>query len=496
MTTSKITFSRTAIDALPLPEAGRRSYYHDTRQPGLLLMVTSTGTKTFQLYVKHDGRPVRVTLGRFSRDLAEGVELPRDSTHSRFLANNPELNVRMARDLAARVKIDLKSGVNPTDIKRARRAELTLGEMFEEYVTKHLDVENKNSQEVRYDFERLLGALPDTPQKKRGSVRVKTAGGVNWQNRKLSSISNSDVQKVIADITRESSKENANRALKVLRAMYNKAILWKLFDKANPCEGVTQHKTKARDRFLQSDEMPRYFNSVLMDPNPSIRDFYLLAPLTGARKTNILEMRWEDINWKQATWTVPGELTKNGDPVVIPLVDAAITILDARKPEKPATYVFPGKDGSGHMMDPRKGWERIMDRDEVLQLAQRIEAAGGSFPVNFDTPDAPNFNPLATSLKKARQMAQEMELDTHGCRMNDLRPHDLRRTLGSWQAAGGSSLQIIGKSLGHRSQAATIIYAHLNIDPVRASVDKATQAMLSAAGLTKKTSTDDQNEDD
>lgn len=446
-------------------------------------MLTPTGTKTFQLYIKHDGRPVRVTLGRFSRDLAESVELPRDTSHSRFLANNPELNVRMARDLAARVKIDLKSGVNPTDVKRARRAELTLGEMFEEYVTKHLDVEGRNSLEIRYDFERLLGALPNTPQKKRGSVRVKTAGGVNWQNRKLSSISNSDVQKVIADITRESSKENANRALKILRAMYNKAILWKLYSKANPCDGVTQHKSKVRDRFLQSDEMPRYFNSVLMDPNPGIRDFYLLSPLTGARKSNILEMRWEDINWNQSTWTVPGEFTKNGDPMVIPLVDAAIVILNARKPDKPATYVFPGKDGAGHMMDPRKGWERILDRDEVLQLAQRIEAAGGSFPVNFDDPNQPNFQPLATCLRKARDLAEEMEIDTHGCRMNDLRPHDLRRTLGSWQAAGGSSLQIIGKSLGHRSTAATLIYSHLNIDPVRASVDKATQAMLSAAGL-------------
>ena len=56
--------------------------------------------------------------------------------------------------------------------------------------------------------------------------------------------------------------------------------------------------------------------------------------------------------------------------------------------------------------------------------------------------------------------------------------HDVRRTFGSYQAITGSSLQIIGKSLGHRSQDATQVYAHLYMDPVRASVERATAAML------------------
>jgi len=65
----------------------------------------------------------------------------------------------------------------------------------------------------------------------------------------------------------------------------------------------------------------------------------------------------------------------------------------------------------------------------------------------------------------------------------DLRLHDLRRTLGSWQAATGASLPIIGKSLGHSSIQATQIYARLNLDPVRASVSRAQEAMLLAGGV-------------
>jgi integrase len=59
----------------------------------------------------------------------------------------------------------------------------------------------------------------------------------------------------------------------------------------------------------------------------------------------------------------------------------------------------------------------------------------------------------------------------------DVRLHDLRRTFGSWQAMGGSSELLIGKSLGHRHSAATRVYARLTLDPVRESVERATSAM-------------------
>jgi len=62
-----------------------------------------------------------------------------------------------------------------------------------------------------------------------------------------------------------------------------------------------------------------------------------------------------------------------------------------------------------------------------------------------------------------------------------LRIHDLRRTLGSWQARQGASLTIIGKSLGHKSQQATQIYSRLDLDPVRQSVDRATAAIVRAS---------------
>lgn len=51
-------------------------------------------------------------------------------------------------------------------------------------------------------------------------------------------------------------------------------------------------------------------------------------------------------------------------------------------------------------------------------------------------------------------------------------------TFGSFQAIGGASLQVIGKSLGHKSHHSTEIYARLNLDPIRASIEKATDTMF------------------
>ena len=76
-------------------------------------------------------------------------------------------------------------------------------------------------------------------------------------------------------------------------------------------------------------------------------------------------------------------------------------------------WVFPSDGQSGHLNDPKKAWARLLKRAQI----------------------------------------------------EDLRMHDLRRTFGSWQAALGANGYIIGKSLGHKSQQSTAIYARLNLEP-------------------------------
>lgn len=123
--------------------------------------------------------------------------------------------------------------------------------------------------------------------------------------------------------------------------------------------------------------------------------------------------------------------TKNGTPQTVTLSPEALAILCERKPIEPATFVFPGIGSTGHLREPKKGWQRVLARAGI----------------------------------------------------ENLRIHDLRRTLGSWQAKTGASLAIIGKSLNHKNQNTTAIYARLDQEPVRASVNTATSAMMEAGGL-------------
>jgi integrase len=158
-----------------------------------------------------------------------------------------------------------------------------------------------------------------------------------------------------------------------------------------------------------------------MEPNRAMRDFFLMCLYTGARCGNVLSMKWEDIDFSINEWRIPD--TKNGEPVRIPLIEEALEILRDRSwiKESSMPWVFPGHGKSGHLEEPKAAWKRILDR------------AG----------------------------------------LKNLRIHDLRRTLGSYQAIAGASLTIIGKSLGHKSPQSTAIYARLSNDPVRASMTSA-----------------------
>jgi integrase len=248
----------------------------------------------------------------------------------------------------------------------------------------------------------------------------------HWRNRKLSAIQKIDVVNLHNQIGRKSGHYAANRVLELISALFNKAIEWG-WKGENPAAGAPTFPEHKRERFLQPEEVPAFFKALAVEGNETIRDYILISLFTGARRANVQAMRWEEINLEQAKWRIP--VTKHGDSETVTLSPEVLAILDTRKASAVREWVFPGTGRSGHLEEPKAAWKRILQRAKI----------------------------------------------------RDLRLHDLRRTLGSWQAAGGSSLIVIGKSLGHKSLAATQIYARLNLDPVRASVNAATAAMMLAA---------------
>jgi integrase len=253
-----------------------------------------------------------------------------------------------------------------------------------------------------------------------------------WAGRRLSDISKRDVTGLQATIRRSSGPYAANRLIDLLCTMFNRAREFWGWKGENPAAGMKAFPETKRERFMDGDELRAFFQSLNQESNGTIRDYIWISLLTGARRGNVQSMRWDEINWTRATWNIPGAKSKSGEPINIALVAAALRILDTRKAESTSEWVFPGVGKRGHLVEPKTAWKRILKRAQLT----------------------------------------------------DLRIHDLRRTLGSWQAILGTSLPIIGKSLGHKSLSATEIYARLNLDPVRESVNRATDAMLLAGGAT------------
>ena len=383
----KIAFTRARLAALQPPSVGRK-YIYDSKTAGLALCISAAGGKVFYLYRWSAGKPVRIKLGKFA-----------------------DLSVDDARDAAKELIGEQAKGVDLVAERRAKRQERTLKELWDDWLEVHAKPRKRTWKDDERQWKKYIA---DT-----------------FGSRRLSSLKTSEITKWHAKMGKDSGHFQANRAKALLATLLNHAVRIGLLV-ANPCRSVPNFPEQSRERFLLPAEMKTFFDALVVVGEPW-HDFFQLALFTGARRGNVASMAWDEIDLDRTTWTIPASKTKNKRPAVIALSPPAVAILQSRlELFGRGEYVFPSSSVTGHVVDPRKAWERL-----------RTESG-----------------------------------------LKDLRMHDLRRSLGSWQAAAGASLAIIGASLGHADLKSTQVYARLQLDPIRAAVTQAADAMLLAGGQT------------
>ena len=340
------------------------------------------GATSFYFYKWHDGKPMRVLLGK-----------------------HPKVTVKQAQDAAKGMIGTIAAGGDPQADRRSKREEATLKELHAHWMIYATARKRpRSAAEDKRNFENLCTPLA---------------------SRRLGTIKKADIQKLHTTVGSESGPYAANRTLALLKAMFNKAEELG-YRGDNPCRGVKKFPEVARDRFLQAGEAEAFFDA-LQGEAEIFRDFFLMSLLTGARKSNVLSMKWIDLDLLAGYWRIPE--TKSGSVVVVPLVAPAVAILEKRQTAaNGCPWVFPGHRRGDHLRSPKDSWERI--------------------------------------LKAAN--------------LENLHMHDLRRSLGSWMAGQNVSLTIIGKVLGHKTPQATMIYSRLAMDPQRHAMEGATTAMLTA----------------
>jgi len=203
-----------------------------------------------------------------------------------------------------------------------------------------------------------------------------------------------------------------NRMLILMKFIYNCAIRWScLPPKMNPCQGVEPFEDNgARERYLTQEEVQRLFDELDSNRNVQVGQVIRLLLYTGARKREILDARWEEIDFNRRLLMIPAARSKSKKVHYIPLSDAAIELLQSLPRQDDIPWVF--------------------------------------------------FNPKTKKPPVSMTCAWDTIRKKVG--IPEVRLHDLRHSFASFLVNSGRSLYEVQKLLGHHDPKVTMRYAHLS----------------------------------
>ena len=157
----------------------------------------------------------------------------------------------------------------------------------------------------------------------------------------------------------------ANAAVDLLSRIFSLAELWELTPPGrNPCRGLRRYRTRPRERFLTDEEFGR-LGRALKDAEaeggiwpPAVAALRLLM-LTGSRRSEILNLRWDDVD------RTAGELrlcdAKTG-PRMVPLTTPALRVLDGIPRSLDNPWVIPGQRNGDRLLNLYHYWEPVRAR--------------------------------------------------------------------------------------------------------------------------------------
>jgi integrase len=377
------------VRRLPTPKQGK-AITLDAEVVGFGARVTANGARSYIIrYTTRAGQERTYTIG--------------DASVWRCTA---------ARDKARELRRDVEDGGDPLGVIEDERAAPTMLDLIERFRAEHLP---KKRPGTARDYEYLL------------RLHIEPHFG---QHTKVADVRFEDVDALHRKITKSGSTYAANRCVAVLSKIFSLAVRWRMRE-TNPAKGIERNTEYHRRRYLSGDELVRLTKALAKHPDKGAADAIRLLLLTGARRSEVLGMRWDDVDLGAGVWSKPASSTKQKEAHEVPLSAPALELLsNIRKRQRPrSSSVFPGDGATGHRVELKKDWA-------ALTRAASIEA---------------------------------------------LRVHDLRHSYASQLVSGGASLPLIGALLGHSNPITTARYAHLFADPLRKATERV-GAVIAAAG--------------
>ena len=288
MPTIKLT--KSVIDDLKASAADR--VYWDQTLRGFGLKVTPAGRKVFiVMYRTTDSRKLlrKYTLGPY------GV-----------------LTLFSARAAAQKILLARLDGQDPAAAKQAsrRRTEgLTIEETIARYKTEYLEPRAVGGETIRV-LQRIMLT--------------------QWKGRQITDIRRADIRDCIEAIIQRGAIAMAARAFTVVRAFFNWCVGRGLIENS-PCVGLMPAPAgRPRDRVLSDNELATVLRTAIELPG-QYGPIVMMLALTGQRRSEVAEMRWEELDLERGIWTIPAKRTKNRRAHAVHLTPPMLSLLPDRE---------------------------------------------------------------------------------------------------------------------------------------------------------------------
>jgi integrase len=328
--------TKTFIDTIESPslkDNGKPAqvFYRDSSLVGFGLYVMSSGTKTYFVETRVNGKVKRIRIGRYG-----------------------QLTPDQARKQAQILLGDIATGGDPVKDKQALKIKaVTLREAFNDYLSARKTLKPFTVKDYRKAIERDLADWCDKP------LKDITKDMVEKRHRKHG----------------ESSQARANITMRVLRAVFNFArdkyetsdgeSLFPL----NPVDRLNRtrawYRVERRQTLIKESELKAWYEAVMQIPSDTTRDYLLFLLFTGLRKAEGARLAWVDVDLKEKSFQIPD--TKNRDLHRLPLSDFLYAMLKQRHTlyAGESSWVFPSDVTETHLVEPRRSIERVRLQSKV-----------------------------------------------------------------------------------------------------------------------------------
>ncbi len=315
------TLNDKSLMALPVLERTYEKWFSGNK--GLGICVTPKGTKTWLLRYRRDsGQLIKMSLGRYVSG-----EMPR----SRIIP------IKKAKELYLENRLQILKGEDPAQLVKAKKEQtrkqlaneagaITFAGLIEEYIERHAKQKKKSWRNDEYCLNKEF--LPPLG------------------NRKAKDVTRADIRKVLDKMENRGVTTGQNRALEIVRKMYNWGMSVDLVEH-NPCTGIEKPvKEKVGERCLDEKEIRKLWHSLEHYPIKTALAVKLMVIL-GPRVLQLVQAKWTEFDLDTGVWIVPSERMKVGKPHLTMLPPLAIKLIKELQSYTGETeFLFPSSDTS------------------------------------------------------------------------------------------------------------------------------------------------------